>query len=246
MYNELKASIFPIVKYDEYKGFAVEATSFYVEYKGEPFLITAAHVLRSFPEKHQLSVFLPDGLVPLNAPAVMSALPDKDSKGELDVAYFRLLNNSELFNYFNKCKPLSLIEFDNSVNYEKEAYYLFGFPASKSKYFRQKNEFEAPHLSYFTKKIEDDAVFEKYGKSQDVHILTRYDTKNTINQKREPNTPPKPIGVSGGPLFRALISKKDELLKLIPIGILIEIKEKKVMVSTKIEKLKEFIDNSPY
>ena len=87
-------------------------------------------------------------------------------------------------------------------------------------------------------------MYSKFNRPQSHHIIVKYNPKNSKNQAGAKLTAPHPHGISGGPLFRALIDDNDRLQVLILEGILTEWKDKNYAVATSKKVLRDFIDES--
>ncbi len=88
----------------------------------------------------------------------------------------------------------------------------------------------------------DNSLYIKYNRPQKSHIIVQYNPKSTKNRSGRKHLAPHPHGISGGPLFKALIDNKDEVILLILEGLLIEWKDSRVIVATKKSKIREFIE----
>lgn len=244
LFEPLYHSIFPIIHYDQ-KDFAhLVSTSILVENNNTPYIITAAHTLRNIGSKYPLYLLLPEKAVLLPGPAFMSKLPDINNPLDLDIAVFPLMKQPDLWNHLSGYKTISLMEFDNSIDYVRDHYYIFGYPWRKSKYSRHSKEIKSKPLSYVTDYLSDHSLYEKYDRTVKTHILVKYDPQNTKNALGENRIAPKPHGISGGPLFRALVDEKDQLITLIFEGLLTDWKDKKVIIATKKSEIKLFIETT--
>lgn len=239
--DPLFESIFPIIFYDENDLVNVAGTSTLVEHKGQNYLLTAAHVLKNPGRKYHLYILLRDKAVHLHEPAFMS----KIQKTDIDTAFFPLAFHPTLETHLSGYKSITLKEYDGDIAYSREHYFVFGFPWRRAKYNRTDKELNARPLQYFTDLIDDSSLFSKYNRPQESHILVQYNPKTTINRSSVKQLAPHPHGISGGPLFKALINDKDELILLIFEGLLIEWKDSRVIVATKKEKIRNFIDGKP-
>jgi hypothetical protein len=185
---------------------------------------------------------LSEKAVLLPGPAYMTKLPDENNPLDLDIAVFPLIEQPELWDQISGLQTIPLMEFDNSIDYARNHYYIFGYPWRKSRYVRADKEMKSKPLSYFTDYITDDSLYEKYKRTKQTHILVQYVQKNTKNALGESIMAPMPHGVSGGPLFRALIDENDQLKTLIFEGLLTDWKDKKVVIATKKNQIRTFIE----
>lgn len=242
MFEPIYNSIIPLVYYDENKLVHIAGTSILVDNDRDTILITASHVLREIGDKYPIYILLARKAIILPGPALLSKLPDKKNPLDLDIAYFPLAKQSELLKHLEEYKPLSFKEFDESISYAKDHYYVFGYPWRRAKYSRDSSELNIKPLGYFTDKLNDPELYEKYNRSSDTHILVKYRPKESKNADGNKITAPKPHGISGGPLFRALVNEKNEVFTLIWEGLLTDWKESRIIIATQKSTIKNFIE----
>jgi len=242
LFDPLYQSIFPVVYYEENNFAHIAGTSILIENNDIPYIMTAAHILRDIGSKHPLYLLLTEKAVLLPGPAFMSKLPDKTNHLDIDIAVFPLIHQPELWDHLLGYKTISLMEFDNSISYTRSHYYIFGYPWRKSKYLRDSKEMHSKPLSYFTDYVTDDSLYQKYSRTKNTHILVQYIQTNTKNTLGESIIAPMPHGISGGPLFKALIDEHDQVIALIFEGLLTDWKDKKVIIATKKNQIKSFIE----
>ncbi|WP_298199980.1 hypothetical protein [Desulfosporosinus sp.] len=240
--NPLTLSTFPIIFADDKNNINIAGTSILAEHNEHQYLLTAAHVLRDPGTQYPLYILLNDAPFPLKGPAIMSKLPQKESDPDLDIAYFPLEFELDLASQLTGYATITLREFDENIDYAREHYFIFGYPWRKAKYKRTDNELIATPLQYVTEKITNKRLYEKYSRPEESHILINYKPKSTKKADGSRYIAPYPHGISGGPLFRALVNKENELILLILEGLLIEWKESHAIVATRKESIRKFID----
>jgi len=138
---------------------------------------------------------------------------------------------------------ITLEEFSGKAEFQKEYFFIFGFPFRGAKYDRADKELTAKPLKYFTIPVTDPSVYKKYDCSQEIHMIVQYDPKATKNQDGIQQKAPLPHGISGGPLFRALINEQDEIEMLILEGMLTTWKDSKFVIATRKTTIKKFIES---
>lgn len=244
MIDPIEESVFPLVYSDDNERFHVAGTAILVEHANVSLLVTAAHILRDIGNKYLLRLLWNNKAIVLSGPAFISKEPSESSPLDLDIAVFPLSLQTDLMEHLNGTKTITLKDFDDSVGSARSHYFVFGFPWRKAFYSKEINELSAKPLRYFTDLITDAAVYSTYNKSPEAHIIVHYNPKKTMNQERKPITAPKPHGISGGPLFRALVDDKDNLIMLILEGLLTDWKDKKIIVATKKNEIRKFIEAS--
>jgi hypothetical protein len=239
----LYQSIFPIIFYDNDDKVNVAGTSILVDVNDNQYLITAAHVLKGNGSKYQLYVLLADKAIRLHEPAFMNKLPTTKNDPDLDIAYFPLSRHPTLTSCLNGYKTISLREFDGNIQYHREHFFVFGYPWRRAKFSRVSDELSVRPLQYFTDNIDDESLHQKLSRPKDSHILVQYNPKNTKNRDGNKQQAPHPHGISGGPLFRALVDGNDEVILLILEGLLIEWKQSQVVVATRKSIIRDFIES---
>ncbi len=242
LFEPLYQSIFPIVYYDEKNFVHMVGSSILIENHNAPYLVTAAHTLRDIGSKYLLYILLSKKAVLLPGPVFITDLPDKNNPLDLDIAVFPLKEQLELSEHLLGSKTISLAEFDESIDYARDHYYIFGYPWRKSRYLRDSKEIKIKPLSYSTNYLTDIFLYEKYNRTKKTHILVQYIQKNTKDALGKSRLAPMPHGISGGPLFRLLVDKKDQWIVLIFEGLLTDWKDKKVIIATKKSQIKSFIE----
>jgi hypothetical protein len=242
--DSLFQSVFPIVYYDEHDMVKIAGTAILVEHVNHHFLVTAAHVLRDPGSKYQLYVLLQDKAVHLDGPASISRIPENENIPDIDTAYFALDYHPTLMTHLNIYKSITLEEFDEDVNYVRKHYFVFGYPWRRARYNRTDNELSVKPLQYFTDIITDRSLYEKFKRPTESHILVQYKPKSTKNADGKEQLAPHPHGISGGPLFKALVDKNDNVIALILEGLLIEWKESQVIVAVKKIKIRDFLEST--
>lgn len=245
MFEKLFESIFPIIYYDEHQTPKVAGTSIFAEHNGKYFLLTAAHLLRGIGNEYLPHVLLPsEKAIPLLTKACMSRLPADGATHELDIAYFYLDNEPEVMEYMKQCADISLRDYDEPEDNKEEYYYILGYPYRKAPYKKKTNELQAKPLSYMTVLVEDSSEYTKLKRSEEFHILVKYHTHKTKGSEGERKIAPLPHGISGGPLFRILKDKDTGHITIILEGLLTDWRERKLILATRKNKIREFIDST--
>ena len=247
LFESLYKSIFPIIYFDDKNDANVLGTSILVEYRKIPYLITAAHSLRcEIGREYPLYVLLSEEAVFLPGPAYMTKSPSDDNPLDLDIAVFPINSNSDLRDRLTGYKTVPLHDFDDSIEFAREHYFIFGYPWRRSKYNRYSNELEAKPLSCFTDRITRDSLYEKYNTTPETHILVKYSKRNMKDNSGQKRFAPKPHGISGGPLSRALINENDQLIVIIFEGLLTEWQDNDVIIATRKSEIRSFIESGGY
>lgn len=242
MLNLLFYSIYPLIYYDEKNRIHIAGTSVLAEHMDIPFLLTAAHVLRGPGNKYEIYVALADKAVRLPGPAFMSKTPTKPRGYDIDIAFFPISDNQGLFDHFNGLKTITLNDFDESIKYVSYQYFIFGFPWRKANFSKKKKLLSPKPLQYFTEPVESKKVFETYNFSMSSHLIVQYQRRKTKNIEGKKVIAPLPHGISGGPLFKALIDGNNHVNTLVFEGILIEYRDNKYVIATRKKEIRNFIE----
>lgn len=241
MYN-LSQSIFPIIYYDDNRCANVAGSAFLVENNDVPFLLTAAHVLRDVGSKFQPFLLLHDKAIRLHEPAFMSPINKIDGSDNIDVGCFPIQPNKTLATHLQEYKTISLQDYPYENHLEKEIYFAYGFPWRSAKYNKSTREIWAPPIQYFADFVENLGVYKKYKKSSEDHIIIKYNQKQIFDQNGKKKMPPKPHGVSGGPIFRALLNENNVCELVILEGLLTNWEDNQWMIATRKKTIKNFIE----
>lgn len=207
-------------------------TAVFVELHGEPFLLTAAHVIdeRKYGE---LLVPTSEGLSPIDGYLACIDLPPEISRSEdkIDVAYYRLSLEfaAKLCHHFmpmpqNRCELVF-----NSLN--QTICSVSGYPASKS----GKNNEGAYSSEIFSFRgvAAAKSTYYELSLSQDQNIVIRFNKKRAVGHEGAgPFPTPGLKGISGGGIFawpnEEEISQDWSLPKL--VGLIHTFKEKEGLI----------------
>jgi hypothetical protein len=222
------------------------ATGIFLTIDNNYFLITAAHVI----ENREEDIFVGYGnnnVVKLGGELIMNSLPDglERDDDKIDIAIFRL--NEETVGYVSKQYEFITYS-DIQVNHEiKELplYSAIGFPASKNKFNKFKNELKSRPFIYTTMpaKIE---VYKELGCEPFTNIIVHYDKDNVVDYKtKEHSVGPDAFGISGGGLWyipSQLVNPGDKIEKKL-VGILTEwpVRNRRYWIATRIDIFTEII-----
>ena len=244
MVDELNQSIFPVVCHDSKGDIHVVGTAVLLECDGEACLVTAAHVLRTIERDFGIeSAFLFVGETP--APIGRMVIISKQDSG-LDIAVIPLCDNDELHQYLKRYMviDLDLVAIDQSIEYNSEKHFVFGFPWRKAKYKRRQKVLYAKPMKYFTELVNEDYAYAQCGANRGQHVIVNYQRHKLINQAGRRVIGPLPQGISGGALFRALLDGENQLLMLIYDGMLIEFCENRYFVAVNVLTMRMLIKDA--
>jgi len=240
--DSLTESIFPILYNDEKCNIRIAGTAILAEHNGQPFLLTAAHVLRDLGRQYPLYILLGNKAIALEGPAVMTKMANRQQ--DLDIAYFQLSFSPPLLAQLTGYKTITLRDYDGTAAYAREHYFVFGYPRTKAKYRRKGNEFRAKPFRYLTDRITNHNLNKKYDRPDDSYILVHYRRRASKNKIGRRQLLPDPYGISGGTLFRALVDDSDTLILLILEGLLLKLEDFRVIVATRTGKIRDFIETN--
>ena len=140
----------------------------------------------------------------------------------LDLAYSPII--PELYDlWLDTQLSLSMDDCDiNTIDHDDKVLFAFGYPSSKIKYDKHKNEFKLTPFQYFCKVITDPKLYEKSCSCTNDHLLINFVKRKTKNLVTEGYIiAPDTQGISGGGLFRVLL--KDNHVEIFILeGILTE------------------------
>jgi len=239
--NIFLQSVFPILQYENTK-ISVAGTSIFVEHRGLPFMVTAAHVIRNNGKKYPLYISLEDEVVDLIGKVWLTS--DKLDNNDLDIAIIDLDSNQRLMNSLNGYKTISLDEATTIYAYNNQYFFIFGFPWRKSSYKRSEKIIISKPLPYITNIENRDKIYDKYRRPKENHIIVRYTRKNTFNQDRKKIWAPLPYGISGGPLFSVLVNQADIVSSPFVLeGVLSEWRGNEFIIATRKSLLRQVIDD---
>ena len=174
-------------------------TGVFLDFHGNPFLFTAAHV--SDEQKNgRLLVPTINGLEEIEGYLAYLDLPPEvlRSSDHIDIAYYKLsvdFARALSYHFFPLLEKMEIIE--SSLNLSMLS--VVGYPASKGK--RKINKFTSD-LFYYRGVAADLEEYVKQGLSPEENIMIHFHKKNAL----DPDTgkrkdPPSPRGVSGGAIF---------------------------------------------
>jgi hypothetical protein len=174
----------------------------FIEIDQNYFLITAAHVIEGQENDIYIGIGEHEALK-LGGDLIVNALPagrhrDKD---KIDIAILRL--NQETINKLSG-KYSFIRQSELGVNHELKLlpmYISVGFPATKSKYNRVKDEIKSKPFIYTTMPASTE-TYSKLKCDLFTNIIVHYDKKRVKNYKTGLfNTGPDPYGISGSGLW---------------------------------------------
>lgn len=226
---------------DEDGNPAAYGSGVFIEYKGEYFIISAAHVLAE--NYNELFLILKDKELKVggslyNSPMPVSGVRD-DDKIDISVLKVDEVSKIELLRNF---VPLNIGEIEVSHKIQEfGTYFSLGFPVSKTKKLWGKNEIKSTAFSYQSQIIPN-YDFEKDGFHESTTIALKFDGKVTSSSNPYTHKAPQLYGVSGSGLWRFFEKDKKSL-----VGIMIE-KETgsgaKAVLATRIDVVIKIIEDS--
>lgn len=211
-----------------------------VKYKKEKFLISASHLFNS-KQAEKLSYLTIDGKFhSFGGEMIYTKNQECENSNKIDLAIIRLDDYSvqelEANNYDYYSLDYINIDYDN----DKIAY-LFGFPISRTKVQKHKNNLLVKPWAMLNKIIE--IKFENYNPKN--HLFLTYQKKKLKKKGLKGYVRgPKPVGMSGSGIWRCTnIMKETGKLNFLLSGIFIEnIKERSLIIGTKINQVLTIID----
>jgi len=210
------------------------ASGFFLGYKGNVYLLTAAHATHDLDGGAFVSL---NGIRPLTSAAIRSTSASQD---HFDIAYWKV---DELF---VKSIGATVIQSGHILRarFEQPIYAISGYPASKNKLSKAvrvgAKEIRATCFTFSAPPARID--FSDFGKSEQLHIGLRYGAGR--NHEKELQTPPKPAGMSGGPLWVARDAYSAERWFLGGLFVEYHCKRGRVAFCTKIKPILDFIDET--
>ena len=237
--KEIYMSVFPIVQEEE-SAISIAGTAILIECDKNTFLITAAHVLQNNGNEFPLYLGINDKFIALDCQAYMSKIEDNL---DLDIAIFDIaLNCQALYNELLKSeiKTFSIESPEHLPRYKKMHYLSIGFPWRRSKYNTREKVLSTKPLQYFSDEVSE-KVYIKNRRAKENFLLVDYRRRKSRNSDKKRQMAPKPQGVSGGPIFTALVDEEDNIMMLIFEGILIEWRNNEYFVATRKLAIKEFL-----
>jgi hypothetical protein len=210
------------------------------------FLFTAAHVIDGV-ENEIFIGYEEHKVVKLGGEWITKSLPQgkKREEDKIDVAILKLDNESI---EFVKNRYEFLQDNDIQVNHkiiEAPLYSAIGFPASRNKFNKYKNELKSNPFIYITHPASNE-IYYQLECNTFLNIIIHYDKQNVFNHKTNQYiTGPNPWGISGGGLWYVpsqLVKSGGKIEKKL-VGILTEwpIKNRKYWIATKIDIYTEII-----
>ena len=200
MISQLERAVCPIFTEKPYSG-ATEhiGSAVLIEIEGKLFLLTAAHIT----DRQEMETLLVPGVDGLISPhgyfAHVSVSKGKTRDNDrMDIAYYRLDDDirSELD---PKLKPMhreDMALFESLM--QGDIYSFSGFPHRKTRIHGDTVETE---LFSYTGCVVDDETYRELGYDPGVHIVVKFDRKQSYLRYGPRNIPPLPHGVSGGGIF---------------------------------------------
>jgi len=206
--KKMSRSILPIVaKTDNGKMVGVGSCTL-ITVNNVNYIVTAAHVLRDWA-KSSLYISTENKAIEITRPFVMTEEGNKDCDYTLDIAFSII--KPELYSLLSENHDTILLDGFNkdSIYYDEEQLFAFGYPSSKISFDKHKKEFKVAPFQYFGKEINNPNLYEKSCSYVDDHLLINFVKRKT----KKPNTneyiiAPDTKGVSGGGLFRVLIKDR--------------------------------------
>ena len=174
-------------------------TAIFVEFQGEPFLLTAAHVLDE-REHGELVVPMAHGMESIEGYiAHVDILPEETRRSDtIDVGYCRLTNGCATKLCFNfKPLPGSRLEIVPDA-LELGACSVVGYPVSKAKYLAGQYTSETVYLRGVA---EHPPKYEALGITPKTNIVICLRAKKVVNRDKKFVNHAHPRGMSGGAIF---------------------------------------------
>ena len=241
LFKEMSQSILPIVaKTDNGKMEGVGSCTL-LNTNEQNYIVSAAHILRDWG-KYELYISTNEKFIAISSWSFdMTEEGNQDCDYTLDLAFSKISEiNTSLFENHSAI----LIEGynKNTIPYDNEVLFAFGYPSSKIKYDKHKKQFKIVPFQYFGKEINDIKLYKESCSYEDDHLLINFVKRKT----KIPNTngytiAPDTYGISGGGLFRVLFKdSKPEIFIL--EGILTEWhRDLNLMKCARIAKVKQTI-----
>lgn len=172
----------------------------FVKVQNEKFALTAAHVI----DKRENDIYVPTGphdLLKLGGDLVTNQVTGLRSEDKIDLSILKL--NEETLQKLGD-QYVFLEQNELGVNHEFKPmpmYQSVGFPASKSKYNRYKDEIKSVPFIYITMPASQD-IYEKLGCESYCNVIVHYDKKNVRDYLTNTiSIGPDPFGISGSGLW---------------------------------------------
>lgn len=201
--EDVQRFVVPIFRGDDREAESI-GTGFLLGAGGKYFLVTAAHVLDDLKSGIRHYFFVePTTTREVSGQALIAKLPASGERDDdtIDVGVVEL-EGEGLPPYpavGREALSASRVAQWQSPRHGKK-YAFLGFPSSKGEVNPMKREIRSASYAYLgTSPAPDD--YERMGLSEASHILLPFDKKNVITLQASKMNFPKPIGMSGAPLW---------------------------------------------
>ncbi len=216
----------------------------FIQVASEKFLITAAHVVDN--KKNEIYVGIGEhDIICLGGESTVNQAPGLRDDDRIDLSILKL-NNETIVKLGDQYQFLNQNELGINHDFKlMPLYQSVGFPASKSKYNRHKDELKSTPFLYTTMPAEQ-KIYNELGCKQYSNFIVQYDKKKVMNYKtNQLMTGPDPYGISGSGLWfipPQLIANGEKIDKKL-VGIMTEWPRdnRKYWIGTRIDIFTEII-----
>ncbi|NNE16245.1 MAG: hypothetical protein HKN51_14770 [Saprospiraceae bacterium] len=229
---------------DENENPQPHGSGVFVEIDSEKFLFTAAHVTDDMEDDIYVGIG-ENEVLKLGGELTRNEAPGNRDDDKIDIAIMKLSDETieKLGDQYDFIKQDEL-----GINHEfKELpmYQSVGFPATKSKFNKFKNELKSRPFLYTTMPAKSE-LYEKLGCQTYSNIIVHYDKKNVKDYRTDQTvTGPDPFGISGSGLWHtpSQVKAKGEKIDKLLVGIMTEwpTENRKYWIGTRIDLFTEIV-----